>query len=271
MKHLLRICLLALMSHSLLGQDNNQSARSLTEVNPLDTLYDGGSEAFGTLLRQTLLTPRSLLGSKNGGFVIFEISVQSTGEVSAKMMTKFSEDTEKSVIKSIQATVSGWIVHPTDYKVYQPVLFNLFIEDQASVSRGLNMFPEKFEYPILPLVTVTHMGITRSVRRVSSSAQGSQATEIPESLANKVGQKTSSGTLDVMVAEVNKLKDRLVMNLEKGKAKRAYKIVSEILALNPFNKALIQQRRRLEKELGKDEYRVYDILWLQAMNNMGLN
>lgn len=249
----------------------NSFAQDASAVqNPLDTLYDGGSDAYGTLLRQTLTTPRSMLGSKKAGFVIFEISVQSTGEVSAKMMTKFNDDTEKSVVRSIQATVAGWIVHPTDYKVYQPVLFNSFIVDQESVSKRLNMFPEKFEYPILPLTTLTMMSTTRSVRRLSSSPPGGQTTRVPRSLTNKTDQKKASGSLDVLITEVDRMKERLVTSIEKGKTKKAYNLVSEILVLNPFDKTLIQQRRRLEKELGQNEYRVYDILWLQALDKMGL-
>lgn len=167
-------------------------------------------------------------------------------------MTKIDEYVEKMIIPLIQATSDRWLKKSTDYKIYQPVTFNLGYPYATDFIDKLSTFTRAINYPFLGEITVTEI----SQRSQLSGGSAGGTISVYDS---KDGVK---------LKRYKKQEKSLEKYLLKNKPSRAYKAINEMIRYNPFDKSLIQQRRRLEKQLGKDEYRVYDILWLQAMEQI---
>lgn len=216
------------------------------EIEATDTLYAQGSSEYNKFLRKSLRYPRESKRNQTEGLLIYEISVNREGQVTVRFMTKVDDYIEKMVIPIIQASSDNWVKQADDYKVYQAIFFTLGHQYAKELQEEVPGFLKKFKFPYLGSAVVT--GISSLI------GYGGTSTSLYNT---KDGAKLKA---------YNKLKRSLEKHLEKGKTQKAYKTISSIIRYNPFDKSLIQQRRRLEKELGKDEYRVYDILWLQAMD-----
>lgn len=222
------------------------------ETDASDTLYAGGTKAYGEFMRKNLRYPMESKRNGNEGLLIYEISVSREGKVSIRFMTKIDEHVEKMVIPLIEATSDQWLKKNNGYKIYQPISFNLGYHYYQDFTDKAANFKRPLGSPYLGEVSVTG---------VSSRYQTSQE---PYSFAMKPKDDEDG----VKLKRYKKQAKNLEKYLSKNKPDRAYKAINEMIRYNPFDKSLIQQRRRLEKQLGKDEYRVYDILWLQAMENI---
>ena len=217
-----------------------------------DTLYAGGSKAYSEFLIKNLRYPKESKRNSHEGLLIYEISVSTEGKVSIRFMTKIDEHVEKMIIPLIQATSNQWLKKNTDYKIYQPVSFNLGYLYYPDFMDKVPHFKRPLGNPYLGEVSVTG---------VSSKYEMSEGSY---SFSMKVENDMDGEKLKAYKQQEKKL----AKQLSKNKHDRAYRAINEMIRYNPFDKSLIQQRRRLEKQLGKDEYRVYDILWLQAMEHI---
>lgn len=219
-----------------------------------DSLYLGGTQAYGEFMRKNLRYPMESKRNGYEGLLIYEINISKEGKVSIRFMTKIDEYVEKMIIPLIQATSDQWLKKSTDYKIYQPVTFNLGYPYATDFIDKLPTFTRAINYPFLGEITVT--GISQRSQLSGGSAGGTISV-----YDSKDGVK---------LKRYKKQAKNLEKYLTKNKTSKAYKAINEMIRYNPFDKGLIQQRRRLEKQLGKDEYRVYDILWLQAMESIAL-
>ncbi|MFT6871575.1 MAG: hypothetical protein ACJAVN_000576 [Roseivirga sp.] len=222
-----------------------------------DSLYIGGARAYAVFMMENLRYPQESKRKGNEGLLIYEISVSTEGVVSIRFMTKVDEHVEKMIIPLIQATSDQWLKKSTDYKVYQPVSFSFGYRYYEDFTDNVPSFRIPAGLPYLGEITVTG---------VSSKYLGSkhQFSEGSDRFSMTVKNEQDGEKLKIY----KKQEQNLVKHLSKNKLDRAYKAINEMIRYNPFDKSLIQQRRRIEKQLGKDEYRVYDILWLQAMEHI---
>lgn len=217
-----------------------------------DSLYIGGAQAYAVFMMENLRYPQESKRKGNEGLLIYEISVSIEGVVSIRFMTKVDEHVEKMIIPLIQATSDQWLKKSTDYKVYQPVSFSFGYRYYEDFIDKVPNFKIPAGLPYLGEISVTG---------VSSKHQFSEGSD---RFSMTIKNEQDGEKLKIY----KKQAQNLAKHLSKNKLDRAYKAINEMIRYNPFDKSLIQQRRRIEKQLGKDEYRVYDILWLQAMEHI---
>lgn len=248
------------------------------EINLLDSVFVSGVKGFNEIFgNNNRASGKALFQTKTEGLLIYEISVDAVGQVSVRFMTKLNDEIEESVTSIITATANGWLNLGKPYKIYQPLFFSLGTYDLSQIG-SLEEFPSKFRTPFLRPSGWTAIASTPRVTRTEVVMKPGDARTreqvarelVEEQTRNDFRSKPKSlpKTDGATMKEYNKELKKFEGHMKKEKYKRAYFSLNKIIRYNPFDKSLIQQRRRLEKQLGKDEYRVYDILWLQAMEHM---
>ena len=242
----------------------------------LDSLYAGGTTTYNETMRMAIKYPRDQFGSDLFGFVIYEIAVDTTGKVTAKLMTLINEDFEKSIISAIQNSSGGWIAQREPYVVYQPVLFNRNQGEANLIQEFIPSYPSTFNYPLLsPIDIVFTSSSTRtrisSTRTTSTSMSGNSSSSNAASISQSPPISSLPKSLEEEIKNYKKLEKQLQKALEKGKERKAFKTLNEMILMNPFDKELIYQRLSVAMKLGDETYRAYDIPWLKALTKMEMN
>lgn len=279
---IISLFILAGLFQSVLAQETSKGD-SIKRFNIVDSLYTKGAKGYYQDFRSSVRFPRESYTARHEGLLIYEISVSENGEVSVRFMTKMDEAIEQEVSKFILLSANNWINIGRAYKVYQPISFGTgkyFVGQIMGMTGG---FPATFKDPfvqVLSLTTIKGPTVRSTKTFVVNKSEGEIPEEVIRKLREEQARKDPNGVLNrsrigspgqipgQTLQFYNKLVEKLEKHLAKDKLKKAYLTINEVIRLNPFDKSLIQQRRRLEKQLGKDEYRVYDILWLQAMDQL---
>ncbi|MBO3699303.1 hypothetical protein [Roseivirga sp. E12] len=272
--------LLFLVFHTCVAYQETPDSTLIKErISILDSLFVTGAEGFNQINRDySRSIGRSLIDSQTEGLLIYEVSVDENGQVVVKFMTKLSEEIENAVTNIILNSANGWINIGRPYKVYVPISFSLGRYQIKEIMASIDKFPSEFKPPFVKAFGHSVIrGIPQRTKTTIERKPGDARTN--EEIAREVGEQMrkekmldsrSVPKLDikegVTMKAYNKELEKFETFMRKGKSKKAYVSLSKIIRYNPFDKSLIQQRRRLEKELGKDEYRARDILWLQAMD-----
>ena len=240
----------------------------------LDSLYLSGSKGYNEDIVKNMSFPRNSVEAGIEGLLIIEISVNENAEVSARFMTKLDDEIQNDVTNYLILTSSKWMYKGEPYKLYLPISYGQGSYDLRQIAGEVDGFPKHFKSPFL---TATTWNIIRTrTERVKINVDPSDP-RTPEEIAKdrfdqmrregKLGiQSKTQATFDgaTMKAYINE-KEKLEKFLSKENFKKAYQSVSQLIRYNPFDIQLIQQRVRLEKELGKDEYRKYDVPWISVL------
>ncbi|OEK05815.1 hypothetical protein [Roseivirga misakiensis] len=265
--------------YSVASAQEDHKKESIKKISLLDSLNTQGMKLyrqnFGKNVRPSALSIRSRVE----GLVIYEVSVSDKGEVSVRFMTKLNDDIEQTVSKFILSSVNNWVNIGKAYKVYQPIAIGVGEYNIGQIMGMVDGFPSSFEAPFLPVLTrntiisktVVRRSITldkndsRTPEEAIKELREEELRKDPNRVMSRSGKNMRLSEPGETTKAYNKLLKKLETYLAKKKGKKAYLTINKLIRFNPFNKTLIQQRRRLEKELGKDEFRTYDLLWLQAM------
>ena len=240
---------------------------------PLDSLFEGGEKAYMGIALKTLEMPRGQLGGDVSGYVIYEVAVDTSGTVSAKLMTRLTDDFELEIVKLMQATVGGWLVQLKPYKIYQPIYFGSSTKGYDEIHKEIPTYLKDFGFPMLPPLSVeSRMGsITTRVtetRRIGGSNRAGTIEPIQRSVSTSSSPPTIT-TLEDGVRNYKKTMDRYEKQLDKGKADKAFELLTELIRFNPFDTQLIYKRMEMARQIQNDEFLPYDTPWLLALRRMG--
>ncbi len=278
-KTLITLLFLAVVNLAFAYQETVNTTTGEDQKHILDSLFVTGVKGFNQI-RKNSARPigKALIDSQTEGLLIYEVSVDENGKVAVRFMTKVSEQIEKAVIGIITESANGWINIGRPYKLYVPRSFSTGRYYIKQIMASLDEFPTELKLPFLKATTNTAIRGTSQRTRVTIDRKPGDARS-NEQIAREMGEQLRREKMldrrsvpkfeaeeGITMKEYNKELKRFEGYMKKRKSKKAYFSLNKIIRYNPFNRSYIQQRRRLEKELGRDEYRVYDILWLQAMD-----
>jgi|GEM_PF-2900165 len=282
-KPLITLLLLAVVNLAFAYQETVDTTTTEEKKHILDSLFVTGAQGFSQI-RKNSSRPlgKALIDSQTEGLLIYEVSVDENGKVAVRFMTKVSDEIEDAMIGIITESANGWVNIGRPYKLYVPRSFSTGQYHIKQIMASLDEFPSELELPFLKATTNTAIRGTSQRMRVTVDRKPGDARSNEEIVREMGEQLRREKMLDrrsvpkfeaeegITMKVYNKELKKFEGYMKKGKSKKAYFSLNKIIRYNPFNKSYIQQRRRLEKELGKDEYRVYDILWLQALDQITL-
>lgn len=252
--------------------------RMPSSMEMVDSLFSLGSEAYSSLMNKHVAESGALRMSDSEGVLIIELAMSDKGSVSAKFMTKLDEHLEASFTQYLKRYASYWQFYGEPYKVYLLFAVGRDYYRLNNLQGNLEDFPERFLPPYAPPVS---MYIFKSapyrIRFKRDESDPRTAEEIAEEKLDQMRREgklseprmrrpniTESITLEVYQKEL----DKYLELKEKGKTRRALRSLNMLIAFNPFDMELLQDRVRMEKELGKSEYQSYDIPWIVALRKM---
>lgn len=163
--------------------------------------------------------------------------------VQSEVLTYLDEYVETNVNDILPILTEQWVSIEEPYTAYIAVTYNLDYYYYETLASSLEEMPETFKSNMTGKVNVIGL--------------------------NSFNQMASEKNSDpIILEEYEKLNADLEKNLKKGKNKKAYSALNQIIALNPFNQKLIRQRQELETQLGLDQYSEYDSRLLEALPHL---
>lgn len=230
----------------------------------LDSLYLSGFEGYKSGYWNEYVFPNTALKDNVQGIVIIEFSINAQGQVSARFMTKLDDSIQQSLEHFVIEASEQWLFYGKPYKFYQPVVFNLGDYVIGGLVEAVEEFPKAFGAPFLiPFDIALVKGSTSRIRIGSNNSIQSQTTNLgflyhPPAVAKSFDY---GSTMD----RYNRELERYQKFLDKGKLRKALKSLSLVIRYNPFDIDLLQQRVRLEKQLGSNDFRMYDVPWISVL------
>lgn len=228
-----------------------------------ESVYEGGEAAFSKFLRKNLKYPIGSTRLETQGTLIYAIDLHPEKGVKVRFLTLLDKDIEGMVAKSIEKSSRYWKAVSSEVTFYQAIYFNLGKPFSGKFKESVKSFKQDFAEPWLKPVSVT--AYASNVRQVVSSTSS-------RSTAGSTG--SSSGTsskpapvLDQLKAYNSALK-RFAKLSEKKKYKKAYQELNLAIGYNPFEVSLLEERMRIEKELGQNQYQAYDERMMAIMNQL---
>ncbi len=272
---ILALTFLSIKSFAQLDKTNGSELDSLKEksISILDSLYLTGAKGYNEDIIQNTSFPRSSVLDGIEGLLIIEISVNENAEVSARFMTNLDDAIQEKATEYLIKTSNKWMYKGTPYKLYIPISFGQGSYSIEQIAGEVQGFPKKFEPPLLK---ATAWNIVRaSSVRIRQEIDPNDPRSSKEMAEERVKEMQREGKLRTpptkltsdgaaLKAYLNE-KERLDKHLSKENFKKAYKSVIQLIRFNPFDISLLQQRVRLEKELGRDDYRKYDVPWISVL------
>lgn len=253
----------------------SSNLKAQTDTSPLDTLFEGGKQAYEELAANTLVFPRRLMGEGIYGTLVVEISVSPDGEVKSSLMTKGHQNFELVVLNLIDKSGSGWLKKNGEYRLYQPVFFGYPIDESPPISEQVESFPDFFDFPILdPIVRALRVNyVTKSSPGPPSSSTGLTLADLGlDKNGDSDGNPKKEAKSTVLKSEIKsylKNESSYVKQLKKRNLDKAFQHLCEMIRFNPFDPKLIQKRMELAQELGVNDFVEYDTPWLLALRRMG--
>ncbi|WP_323758498.1 hypothetical protein [Roseivirga sp.] len=243
----------------------NFHSSSVTSPNSDSLIFRYGKEAYLKKVR-VMPYPREAVMSEKQGTMIFKITITPVGSMKATLLTDLGKEINEAVTVLIGSLGDQFLVQPEEYSIYQTIFFSLHNNFQDAFEgvvdgfkteyNGSWMEPVKSFVMMMSRTSSVPVGSTSSTRRTISASEASTAFNV----SNKRGS-------DYQLKNYNTKLNQYEKYVAKEKTKQAYKAVSELILYNPFDIKLIQARRRMEKELGVDTYRAFDIPLAVALSS----
>ncbi|KYG79410.1 hypothetical protein AWW67_13650 [Roseivirga seohaensis] len=228
-------------------------------------IFRYGKEAYLKKI-WSLQYPREAIMSEKQGTMIFKITITPEGNMKAMLLTDLGKEINEAVTVLIGSLDDQFLVQPEEYSIYQTIFFSLHNNFQDAFEgvvdgfkteyNGSWMEPAKSFVMMMSRTSSVPMGTTSGVRKAISASEAPTAFNV----SNKRGT-------DYQLKNYNSKLKQYEKYVAKGKTKQAYNAVSELILYNPFDIKLIQARRRMEKELGVDTYRAFDIPLAVALSS----
>ena len=230
-------------------------------------IFRYGKEAYLEKIR-VMNYPREAIMSEKQGTMIFKITITPEGNMKAMLLTDLGKEINEAVTVLIGSLGDQFLVQPEEYSIYQTIFFSLHHDYQEAFESSVEGYKTSYEGLWMQ---PTKIGVFMKIR--TAVFAGSKAR--PIGTLNKTTTTRSVGNTNLPKIEKegyqlknynSKLK-QYEKYVAKGKTKQAYNAVSELILYNPFDIKLIQARRRMEKELGVDTYRAFDVPLAVALSS----
>ncbi|GAB5522760.1 MAG: hypothetical protein Roseis2KO_06320 [Roseivirga sp.] len=206
---------------------------------PFDQAFTGGEEAYFKLLRKNVMFSKSTIRNKTQGVLIYALTLSRQKEVYIKFLTRLDDDIEKSFMRTLNKTEGMWkeVAGPVTY--YHAFYFGIG-KSLSDAMEEEESFKTTFQPPWLTPLTLTAKSTV-----IVTGGEFSDTT--PPPLPSAPSSPDVLRQYRRAVSQFNK-------QMEKGKAKKAYKPLSTAISYNPFNKELIEARIKLSGELGLSDF-----------------
>tara|TARA_R100000005_G_scaffold96604_1_gene85046 strand:- start:2624 stop:3436 length:813 start_codon:yes stop_codon:yes gene_type:complete len=244
---------------------SNFYSSSLKNSDSDSLIFRYGKEAYLKKIR-AMNYPREAIMSEKQGTMIFKITITPEGNMKAMLLTDLGKEINEAVTVLIGSLGDQFLVRPEEYSIYQTIFFSLhnnfqdsFVSEVESFKTEYNgswMESAKIFVMMMSRSSSVPMGTTSGVRKTISASEAPTAFNV----SNKRGA-------DYQLKNYNSKLKQYEKYVAKGKTKQAYNAVSELILYNPFDIKLIQARRRMEKELGVDTYRSFDVPLAVALSS----
>lgn len=212
-------------------------------------IFKNGREAYGVKMRD-IKYPMSVAKKGVQGTMIFKLTIKPDGVIHGLLLTDLGDDINQSVANLIYELKDQFLAKEEEYSIYQTIFFSIHHDYFVQFKEEVTEFKKSFSFPWLePVMVTVKMGMSISPMMGVNSSNGN-------SFRPSGSQNPSEGyQLKVYrkgLKQYNKFSD-------KGKVKKAYKVLPELIRFNPFDIKLIQARRRIEKELGVNTFAGVDL------------
>lgn len=177
------------------------------------------------------------------GIILLKFQNKVGEGIQSEVLTYLDEYVEKNVNDILPMLTEQWVSIEEPYTAYIAVTYNIDYYYYETLAASLEEMPETFKSNMSGKVNVIGL--------------------------NSFDQMANEKSNDpIILEEYEKLNADLEKNLKKGKNKKAYSALNQIIALNPFNQKLIRQRQELETQLGFNQYSAYDTRLLEALPHL---
>ncbi|WP_157716092.1 energy transducer TonB [Roseivirga echinicomitans] len=282
------LCSFCLLSLTLNAKVNIHSSSleggfgngNLNEHSNSDSLiFKYGKQAYLKKI-WSLQYPREATMAEKQGTMIFKITITPEGSMKATLLTDLGTEINEAVTALIGSLGDQFLVQPEEYSIYQTIFFSLHHSYQDAFKSSVEGFKTDYDgmwlEPSRAEVMMRVRSVSGTVSGVSvrtsgqvSSAQAQAMISAAEASANRTTYNEPKMPLEGYQLKSYNLKMKQYEKyVAKGKTKKAYGAVSELILFNPFDIKLIQARRRMEKELGVDTYRSFDIPLTVALSEV---
>ncbi|MGW8121472.1 hypothetical protein ACV07N_02345 [Roseivirga echinicomitans] len=231
-------------------------------------IFRYGNEAYLKKVR-VMKYPREAVMSEQQGTMIFKITVNPEGTMKATLLTDLGKEINMEVALLIENISDQFLVQPEEYSIYQTIFFSLHNDFQEAFEGAVDGFKTEYDGLWMEPFKVHLMMMSRTVS-TSGAPIGSISSArktISTSEASRAFNVSNKRATDYQLKNYNSKLKQYEKHLAKGKTKKAYNAVSDLIRYNPFDIKLIQARRRMEKELEVDTYRAFDIPLVVALTS----
>lgn len=199
----------------------------------LDSRFEGGTQNFNTILKNSIDYPKTSLNNKIEGVAIIKFNIASNGQASSKFLTKLDDHIEKDLVEAIDQLMPNWKNTGQAYSFHLTVLYGITPQKKLLLNDQIPNYSHKID-------GFSSAGKVEIVRIESQ---------------------------DILLSNLTELKERIADNIVANNLLKAYKNLNQLIRYTPLDTILLQTRSFLEKELGKSEYTVYDESLLAALRN----
>jgi hypothetical protein len=232
---------------------------------PLDSLFEGGSEAYFDIIRKNIRYPMNSSENKVQGSLIFSIKVNPTSGVSLEFLTKLDVDIENAVRNAIGRTADLWN-KDNEYILYQTMFFSIGEEFNTKFEDKVSSFKKNYEDNWLEPTRVSTRG---TAPKDKLGGKDDEAGGSGRRLGNNLKRRSSTPVVyDIdPYSEYKSALSKYNKSFKKGKSENAYEQISQVILFNPFDLKSIEARQKLALELGESDFAKYDQLLLEALKN----
>ena len=226
---------------------NNVSASKAVEKNLISDNYEGGLEGFEFDFLRKVAYPVSSQALGTQGVSLLKFSIPPQGAAKATLLTKLDAEIDKSITDAAEFTYS-WERRDSTYHEYMAFFFSKegsfvkLLTDEAEAYQQLKESKKD-------LMIVEHIGNndpqTSSIKNTTDGALAEAA------YSEYLAAKASYEKLSV-----------------KGKAKKIFPVLTQLIRFNPFDKALIEERIKFARPAKKDEFLESDKALLAALDEI---
>jgi len=245
------------------NQTNAPSRTSFSENGLLDSLFEGGSEAYFDIIKKNIRYPMNSSKNKIQGSLIFSIHLSPTSGVQLDFLTKLDTDIENAVKNAISRTEGLWNTEE-EYTLYQTMFFSIGEPFSDKFKEKISSFKKNYDGLWLEPTTVS----TRGTSPKQKLGNGATYKKGPgRSVGNKLKRQSSYPVVYDAdpFSEYKSALSKYTKSLKKGKSESAYDQICKVICFNPFDFELIESRQKLAVELGKTEFKNYDQLLVESL------
>ncbi len=255
-----------------INDSNRLSSKNEITINRIRQIFDsyqGGMNTFAYDFISRISYPTLSQARGTTGICLYKFTIPPQGPAQFTLLTYLDKDIEEELNWAAEATQNKWIRRDTTFHEYGAVYFSdLQPFDFAFIEKEKTFKQFRMEQSFF------RMKLSKTPSPVSISTSGMNLQEVTD--AYNLESERLRNKRDSLLQIVNyEIYEEYVENkaeyqslIASGKSKKAFKVLSEMIKYNPFDRTLIQERIRLATEIKKDQYLAYDEALLASLNEL---